>query len=306
MRFPILPLCVALLAAACGPPAKARAASDAVVADAQSPGLAWPLLLQHCLRSPACEPASDFGKGAGQASGLVEAVGWFAETRDVVKQGREDYGAAITLSAWAARGVGGPAGRPLTIDELPDSLNGANAKRSSLSIEYRTPGGAAPEPYALAFRSAWIELKDRTVQSATLTLSGSAGLLLEATAGAMPAREEPANGEKPGVQPVVFFYPRNIRDERLPPLMAALEAGETLSLRLVAPDGGLILQDALYAYGYARARTEATEALSDPQIARPVAERCQAFAAMKDAFWKTANVTAALRVCDPRTPEQRR
>ncbi len=87
MRMTGLVLGMIILVAACGPEGKARAASDAVVADAPNPGAAWPLMLQHCLRSPACDPTADFGKGAGQASGLAETVTWFAETSDVVKGG---------------------------------------------------------------------------------------------------------------------------------------------------------------------------------------------------------------------------
>ena len=295
-----------LLAAACGPEGKARAASDAVVADAASPGQAWPLMLQHCLRSPNCDPATDFGKGAGQASGLAETVAWFAETKDVVKEGGEDYGAALTISAYGTRGSGGTAGRPLTIDELPDSLTGANAKRSTLSIEYRTPGGGGPEPYGLAFRSAWVELNDKTLDEAKLEISGKAGVLLSEAAGAMPPMEEPANGERAAVKPIVFFYPRNLRDDVLPKLMDALKAGETLSLKLTAPDGGMILQDAIYAFGYDAALRQGTGSLTDPEIAKPIAERCQRFVDKPDEFWKLADVTPALLVCDPRTPEQRR
>lgn len=297
---------LAIVLAACGPEGKARAASDAVVADAPNPGAAWPLMLQHCLRSPACDPATDFGKGVGQASGLAETVAWFAETKDVVKEGGQDYGAVLTLNAYGTRGSGGAAGRPLTIDELPDSLNGANAKRSTLSIEYRTPGGGAPEAYGLAFKSAWIELAKKDLDEARLEISGKAGVLLSETAGAMPAKEEPANGERAAVQPVVFFYPRNLRDDPLPKLMDALAAGETLSLKVTAADGGLILQDAIYAFGYEAALKQATDSLADTEIARPISERCKRFASEKDSFWKVANVTPALLVCDPRTPEQRR
>lgn len=306
MRMIGLVSVVLVLAGACGPQGKARAASDAVVADAQRPGADWPLMLQHCLRSPSCDPATDFGRGVGQASGLAETAAWFAETRDVVKEGGEDYGAALTISAYGTRGSGGAAGRPLTIDELPDSLNGANARRSSLSITYRTPGGGAPEAYGLAFRSAWVELGDKALADATLTISGAAGVLLSETTGAMPAKEEPANGERAAVAPVVFFYPRNLRDEALPQLMAALSAGETLSLKLAAPDGGVILQDAIYAFGYDAALKQATDSLVDPEIGKPVSERCRRFASETDAFWKVANVSPALLVCDPRTPEQRR
>ena len=90
----------------------------------------------------------------------------------------------------------------------------------------------------------------KDLDEARLEISGKAGVLLSETAGAMPAKEEPANGERAAVQPVVFFYPRNLRDDPLPKLMDALAAGETLSLKVTAADGGLILQDAIYAFGY--------------------------------------------------------
>jgi hypothetical protein len=295
-----------LTLAACGPAQKSRAASDAVVAEAANPGLAWPLMLQHCLRSPSCDPTTDFGKGEGQASGLAETVAWFAEAADRVKEGGQDYGAAITLSAYATRGQGGAAGRPLTIDELPDSLNGAKARRSMLAIDYRTPGGGAPEPYSLAFSSAWLQIEKAPLDEAKLEITGKAGVLFSAIAGSMPAKEEPANGERAKVEPVVFFHPRNLRDEPLPALMAALMAGETLSVKLTAADGGVLLQDAIYAFGYDAALAQATGALADPEIARNVADRCVRFADEKDEFWKIADVTPALLVCDPRTPEQRR
>jgi len=273
------------------------------VEGAANPGAAWPLMLQHCLRSPHCDPASDFGKGAGQASGLSGSVAWFSETRDVVKEGGQDYGAAVTLSVFGVRGVGGKGGRPLTIDELPNSLAGANAKRSTLAIEYRTPGGGAPEAYGLQFRSAWLTIRSGEIDEATLEISGQAGVLLSGAAGALPAEDKTV---AKGLDPVTFFYPRNLRDEPLPALMAALAAGETLSLKLVAADGGVLLQDALYAHGYDGALLQGTNALADPEIAHTIEERCARFAAEKDAFWKLADVTPALLVCDPRPPEQRR
>ena len=109
---------------------------------------------------------------------------------------------------------------------------------------------------------------------------------------------------KRGFEPWVFFIPRNIRDEPLPALMQAINDGETLGLKITAPDG-VILADAIYTAGYAAALHEATEALADPELARPVLERCARFAHEKPEFWKIADVTAALRVCDSRTPLQR-
>ena len=44
---------------------------------------------------------------------------------------------------------------------------------------------------------------------------------------------------------------------------------------------------------------------ADPEIAKTVHDRCVRFNDKKDEFWKIADVTPALLVCDPRTPEQR-
>lgn len=292
--------------AACGQETPTRAASDRVVEGAANPGAAWPLLLQHCLRSPHCDPASDFGKGGGQASGLSGSVAWFGETRDVVKEGAQDYGAAITLSVHGVRGVGGLAGRPLTIDELPSNLGGANAKRSTLAIEYRSPGGGAPEAYSLLFRSAWLTIPASAIDEATLEISGKAGVLLSVAAGGMPAEDGVGATTPKGLDPLTFYYPRNLRDEPLPALMAALAAGETLSLKLIAPGGGVLLQDALYAHGYDGALLQGANALADPEVTQTIEQRCARFAGEPDAFWKLADVTPALLVCDPRPPEQRR
>ncbi len=294
-----------LVLAACEPKAPQIAGSAKVVENAAFPAIAQAFMRLHCLRSPHCDPMSDYGQGAGQASGLAGAAAWFAETKDVVKEGGEDYGAAVTLSAYAQRGNGGPAGRPLTLDELPDSFSSYKAKRSALSIEYRTPGGGAPEPYGLEFTSAYLTLT-APVEEATLEIKGAAGVLLSVEAGVIAARKEPVNGGGKSPDSVMFFFSRNLRDEPLPELMAALLAGETLSLKLLAPNGAQILLDGLYAYGYDSALKQGTDALADSEIARPIIERCEQFATEPDSFWKVADVTPALLVCDPRPPELRR
>jgi hypothetical protein len=301
MRMTLTGLAVLALTA-CGPAGPQRAASDKVVEQASDPGAMWPVMLQHCLRSPSCDPTSNFGQGAGQASGLAGAAVWLAETKDVVKEGGQDYGAAITISLYAQHGTGGPAGRPLTIDESPDSLRGADARRSTLSIEYRTPGGGAAEPYFLAFRSAQLALADAGVDEAKVEIRGKAGLLYSSDAAGM----ESAADSKSKLNPLIFYAPRNLRDEPLPKLLAALSAGETLSLKVTTPDGALMLSDAIYAMGYDSALAQATAALADPEINRTILERCERFTKEADSFWKVADMTPTLLVCDPRTPEQRR
>jgi hypothetical protein len=286
-------------------------------------------MLAHCMRSPSCDPLSDFGKGAGQASGQVDAAAWFAETKDVVKEGAEDYGAAITISLFGTRGEGGPAGRPVSMDEAPSSLRGPIARRSTLSVEYRTPGGGAPEPYFLQVLTSHLALTvpgldaamgekaieektsahvdamswDGGAGGARLEVVGKAGVLF--TGYSIGMVRAPDDGEQRSFAPWQFHASRNLRDEPRPTIMAALQAGETLVLRVTAP-GGQILGDTIYTTGYAEALRQATEALADPGISRPISERCERLAAEKPGFWKIADVTAALRVCDPRTVEQRR
>lgn len=290
---------------ACGPETPGRAASDKVVEGDANPGASWPLLLQHCLRSSSCNPSNDFGKGEEQASGLAGSVAWFAETDKRVAEGAQDYGAAITLTVFGNNGQGGPAGRTLTVDERPDTLDGIRARRSSLGIVYRTPGGGSPELYSLWFASAWL-IPGGAIDEAKVEIAGKSGVLLTETAGAMAAEEGRTKATPKGIDPVTFMFPRNIRDERVDALLAAMMAGETLSLKLYAPDGRLLLADALYAIGYGSALQQATGSLADPEIAVSIAARCERFMAQPDSFWKLADVTPALLVCDPRTPEQRR
>lgn len=320
--------------AACGPEEPKAGSVAQAIEEAARPGALWPVMLAHCLRAPSCDPMSDFGQGAGQASGLVDQVSYFVESADVVKEGGEDYGAAITLSLFATRGQGGKAGRPLTLDETASDLRVAKARRSTLSIEYRTPGGAAPEPYSLALMSPQIALSapgrgsfktqgEMTraseahvdamrwpdgEQGARIEIAAKSGVVFTGYSTGMAAADifDAKATLRRGFEPWVFYAPQNIRDEPLPALMAAIEAGETLGLKIVAPDGGVMLQDAIYTGGYGEALREATEALADPELGRTIPERCARFETERDEFWKIADVTAALRVCDPRTAEQRR
>lgn len=296
---------LALLAVACGPEGKKRAASDAVVADVDNAGAAWPLLLAHCLRSPSCDPMSDFGNGAGEASNSVGSAVWFAASREKAGEGAEDYGAKAVLSLFGARGVGGKAGRPLTIDELPDNLGGARAKRSTLAIEYRTPSGAL-EPYFLQVISPYLTGLAEGLDEAKLEIVGKDGVLFSAMAGGMAAPVTAVNGGYKAPVSSVFYASQNIRDEPVPKLLAALTAGESLSLRLKAADGETLLQDALYADGYAAALEQVGAALKDPGLAQPIVARCAPLMGKDDAFWRVANVVPASLVCDPRLAEQRR
>jgi hypothetical protein len=334
MRTAIAALALALAGlAACDAEPPKIAASDKVVAASEHRGADWPLMLAHCLRSPNCDPASDFGQGVGEASNSISEVNWFVQSKDIVKEGGQDYGAAIWVSLYGLRGQGGKAGAPLTIDETEASLRGANARRSTLTVEYRTPGGAKPEAYGLTFWSAQVKLPVPNTQvaksaealadmtgtyvaamkwpdgqtGAKVEVTGKAGVLYSEYSDGLAASDIMRSKEKleRGFMPWVFYIPRNLRDEPLPQLMAAIEAGETLGLRVTAPGGDVILADAIYTGGYGSALHEASEVLADPELAKPVLERCSRFATEKPEFWKLADVTAALRVCDPRTQLQR-
>lgn len=296
---------ITLLAAACGPQTPSRAASDAVVADADDAGAAWPLLLRHCLSAPDCDPMSDFGKGEGEASGYTGSVAWKAWSRDAVREGAEDYGAKILVSLFGVRGAGGKAGRPLTIDELPDNLGGQKAKRSALTVEYRMPSQSA-EPYFLQFLSPYLTGLADGVDEARVEITGASGVLYSAVAAGMEPPPTPVNGRYTPPKSMVFYAARNIRDEPLPQLLAALAAGESLSLRMTGPDGETMLQDVLYADGFASSVALGAQAAVDPETATAIARRCARLAGEPDTFWQAANVTAGLHVCDPRLPEQRR
>lgn len=307
-RFRAAALAVAALAVvACEPTGPQRAASDAVVANVDDKGAAWPLLLQHCLRSPTCDPMSNFGDGAGEASNTIGSVAWFVQVREKVGEGGQDYGAKAELSLFGGRGVGGKAGRPLTIDELPDNLGGARAKRSTLTIDYRAPSDVL-EPYGLQVISPFLTGVAAGVDEAKLEIVGAEGVLFSVMAGGMPAAETAVNGGYKAPNAMVFFASQNIRDEPLPKLLAALAKGESLSLRLKSADGETMLSDALYADGYAAALEQASAALNDDGIGQPIVERCASLMNKNDAFWRTSSSTSppASHACDPRLPDQRR
>lgn len=325
---------LAVSCAACDPPAgqPRPSAAAAVARDSPAAEALWPAMLQHCERNPACDPLSDFGDGAGQASGVAGSTVWFVESADVVKEGGEDYGAAITLSVFGPRGNGGPAGRPLTIDEIPPSLRAGRDRKSWLSIEYRTPDGGAPEPYFLAFQSAHLvvsrsgasvargqeKLAEATADhlgavdwpggemGARVEINRKDASLLTAYSAGMPGYSPRVSGRapEPAFAPWTIYVSRNIRDEPAPDLLAALAVGDGLSLRISTPEG-LMLEDAIYADGFDAALTMAMAALADPALASPLPERCRDVAGEADAFWLEPDVSPALLACDPRTLEQR-
>jgi hypothetical protein len=256
----------------------------------------------------------------------------------VVKEGGKDYGGRITLSVIAPRGDGGPAGRPLTLDETSSDLRGPRNRQSWLSIEYRAPSGE-PEPYFLAFRSAQLALKVPGVEGlktqeaisnrtgdylaamswgkgadgedrsgAKVEIKGKAGVLLTGYSIGLPLGGKVKDDEavRRGFEPWSFYLSRNLRDDKaeLAGLMKAIEAGETLTLSITAPDGA-ILQDAIYTTGYPAALKEASAALKDPLLVQPITQRCAAYVGKTPADWNVLEVSPASRTCDPRSPDQR-
>jgi hypothetical protein len=149
--------------------------------------------------------------------------------------------------------------------------------------------------------------RDKGEGGARIEIAGKRGALFTGYSWGMGAADISDDEEavKRGFEPWVFYAPQNIRDEPVVALLDAVTAGETLSLRITAPDGGVMLSDAIYTGGYAEALSEAVAALADPELVKTIPERCARFGDERDEFWKAADVTAALRVCDPRTAEQR-
>lgn len=323
-RVGLIALAALALVTACGPDeATQPAAARAQMREDPRLAAAWPLLLQHCLRTPLCDPMAQIGDGAGEASGAVGDVVWRAHGADGAGE--------VTISLLAIRGRGGAAGRPLSSTETPANLRARRDRAAWLSLAYQIATEEAEEVAAtMLLRSPHLvlavpggaqatsrrALEDITrthVQSLTwsdgevgarIAVIGASGpVVTTTTVGAAAASTmTDADALRLGAEPWLFET-----GPLSPPaaLLDALRAGDTLSLRITVPDGGVILTDAFYSGGYAVALQQATTALTDPEIAQPIAERCARFASEPDSFWMVANVSPALLVCDPRTPEQR-
>jgi hypothetical protein len=335
-RTVFLPL---LLLASCGDDGRPKPAAAAkIVKSNPDAASVWPQLLQHCNRAPSCDPMSNFGQGVGQASGVAGSTAWFVESKDVVKEGGQDYGAAIYLSAFGPRGIGGKGGRPLTLDETPNNLRGTNSRRSRLWVEYRTPGGGPPEPYTLSFFSArvavtppgietaksqedimnltsryfdtmhWGKPDDFETTGAKIEILHNKTLLFTGYSMGIASAELVSDkaAVRRGFEPWFFYVSRNIRDEPVPELMKALERGATLNLKITRIGGDVILEDGIYADGFSEALMQATSALGDAELSTPLSERCAELKDKEDEFWLKPDVAAVKLVCDPRTPEQRR
>jgi hypothetical protein len=328
----LIPL-LALCAAACGPDDKpAPSAARQQIADNPAMAASWPLLLQHCLRLPSCDPMGEIGDGAGEASGQSGGVYWLALTPDAIGDGALDDGAAIHISIPGPRGQGGPAGRPMQVSEMPATLRARRDRNSWLTLVHRIPDADAPRLVTLYIGTTHIALPVTDAASARtrpqltgmtadwldalvwpdgqsgarIEIIGQSGVLFTAHTSGLPGDAQQTGEQvlKQGYEPWVFSVSHDLGETPLPDLAAALEAGETLSLRVSTPDGA-ILTDAFYAGGYGGALARASASLSDPEIGKTIGDRCTRFADEPDTFWKVANVTPALEVCDPRTPEQK-
>lgn len=162
------------------------------------------------------------------------------------------------------------------------------------------------EPYHLQVISPYLAGLAEGLDEATFEIVGSEGVVFSAQGGGVDAPETPVNGGYKAPKAMVFYASQNIRDEPVAKLLAALTKGESLSLRLKAADGGMLLQDALYADGYAASVEQAGAAIGDAAIAVALIARCAPLMGKPDEFWKVANVTPAHLVCDPRQAESRR
>lgn len=324
MRLGVLPL-IALLAA-CGAQDDApRPVSAADVMRAEPAAAAvWPALLRHCLRNPLCDPLSDFGLGAGSASGVERQTSWLAE--------RAANGSATIRLAFAApRGRGGEAGRPLTQEETPASLRTARDRTSWLVVDHAVADGKATAR-RLVFRSAHLAMtvpgvreasSDKARQQLTadflaamtwpdgqrgvrVTLASPTQTLFASYSSGAPVAfvTAPPAGAPRTYVPWMFEIAHDASGETTRSLISALAAGETLTMRIQTP-AGLVLEDAIYAAGYADAISRGLAALDDPAIAEPLTTRCAALASEPDAFWIAPDVSPARLGCDPRPPEKR-
>ncbi|MEZ5938413.1 MAG: hypothetical protein R3C52_09345 [Hyphomonadaceae bacterium] len=288
------------------------------------------LMIQHCLRSPSCSLTRASADGAGEASGVAGWTRWFAQAADIVQEGGADYGARLLVSAVGPGGGGGEAGRPLTLDESPSDPMSARLIRSWLTVEFRTPPpDGAPEPYFLTIMPSAVllasrpgegartraELEEKTAAAvdawtwpdgqhgAKVELFARKGLVWSGYTVGMPAHARITDRAalRLGSEPWLFYASQNIRDEPARDLLAALEADESLSIRVSAPSGAL-QSDALYGKGFSEAVRAGMEALADPDTARPLAERCGA--GRDDFYFANDGDLFAVRSCDPRTGEQ--
>lgn len=274
---------------------------------------------------------SNFGEGAGQASGMEGSATWFAETD-------AGQGARVLVSLNGYRGQGGEAGRPLAPAETPRNLRARRDNRSWVTIEYGVDEDEQA-PLTIRLRSPHVVFLPgsgadavRRQLAATVERAGSfawpggqAGariallhrdasdaleevLAVHATgseAGALLTSEEMLK-----LPSTPWLFDVTVDLGKAPgaadALLRAIAEDEPLVFRVTTPDGGVVLADTVYTDGVDEALAAARAALDDPAIAGPLTERCAPYVAEPMQVWgEGAAVSPAVRSCDPRTPEQR-
>ncbi len=319
----------ALAAAACGDHGDLpmRAPSIRVAQDHPLADQLWPALLQHCRRNPSCDPMSDFGLGAGEASGIEGYSTWFAESPAVLENG-DEFGPRIRVSLSAYRGVGGDAGRPLALAEREANLRAFRDGQSRLTIEYRASGGKLA-PYFFSVRTQQLVLGVPGVEpemsreelvaasgayveswvwpdgerGAEIELVADDEVVLRARSVGNPSRTT-WSGEEPeeiGFEPWVFVAQGALGEEAGAGLLEALTGDGFIKMTVRAPDQRVVFSDSFAAGGHEQALAAALEALRDPEARLALTERCAPFVAWDNDDWARAEVSPAQKTCDPLT-----
>ncbi len=332
MRMRSVLLATAVLLAACGPPpgTPKRANSSKVAAGNPQAAMLWPSLLQHCLRTPECDPMSNFGEGAGEASGIEGSTTWWTKS---------DAEGWRTLDSFHGyRGQGGDAGRPLTPAETPRTLRARRDNRSWIVLEHGSHSVDEFLPTAIRLRSPHVVLAgvgkatsvrrqaEATEDKAKSFLwpdgrrgarleilepqeDGEAKSLLVMYAIGANAHAQLEDREKLKLPSTPWIYDVTLIPQKSPQsslkLYDAIQSETTLMFRITEPGGGVILQDTIYTDGF-QASVEASGSALGSSAAAPLTERCAPYVAEPMSFWAQApDLSPAVRTCDSRTPEQR-
>jgi hypothetical protein len=298
-------------------------------------GELWPILFQHCARTRSCDPMSNFGEAAGQASGFEQDATWYAETAAAVPEDGAIYGPRVIVTFSSLSEWGGPGGRPLTRQETPANLRAPIARQTWLSIEHRMPAedlvpyyatlrtaqvriplapGAADETREMlrarteAEISGWVWSDGR--RGARIELSTSDGERL--WGGYSLGFDARANLEEDawkalGAEPWFFDLSINRYGEPvvLNAVLEAVRRGSQLRLYVASPKGAMLTDDFETA-GLADALGAALQALADPAIEQPLPVRCLPLLDLPPAQWTIDVASPAMRTCDARTRDQRR
>jgi hypothetical protein len=274
-----------------GPERPRRAPAAAAFADRAAGANDWPILLQHCLKSPDCDPIRDLGDGAGEASGARRAVVYRART--------SDGGDSAEISAFGWGGDGGDGGRPLSPEETPASLRFPTESRSWLTVRL-SPGPTGLEPVSALLQSAHVRLADavdgdapdraervRKAAAATAAYHGGRGARIRLSRAGAALAEGFARGEASATlltrdgSEALAFEPWRFRVVApvTPALLEALVDGAPLDFEIRDGQDRLVLRDRVLTGGFSEAVAAAASALADPRIAEPVSKRCDGWPA---------------------------